>query len=344
VAKPKSQKRIAWARVLIYVTGVSTACFGQQTAAERWIEAGHWKRARAAVEESIHDAPNDPLANFLLSQVRGAFGDRTAPLALAEKAVALDGHAAKYHRQVAEVLGVVAQHSGAVQQLFLARRFRKEVDTALVLDPRDVQANRDLLEFYLLAPGIAGGSRREAAAIADRIAAIDPAEGFLAKARIASARADRTTTELLLKKAAAAQPPSYRARLALANFYLASEPVNLAEAEAAGGELIQLDPGRSDGYAVLAAVYAERGSWDQLDGVLLEAARSVPDDLFPYYRVAECMILRGANLDRAERYLRVYRAQEPEGNRPALADADRSLARIGAMRRATGNRHEGVTR
>jgi tetratricopeptide (TPR) repeat protein len=329
----------------MYVTGVSTACFGQQTAAEKWIEAGHWKRARVAVEERIHDAPNDPLANFLLSQVRGAFGDRTAPLALAEKAVALDGRTAKYHRQVAEVLGVVAQHSGAVQQLFLARRFRKEIDSALALDPRDVQANRDLLEFYLLAPGIAGGSRREAGSVADRIAAIDPTEGFLAKARIASARADRTATVLLLTKAAAVQPPSYRARLALADFYLAPpEHLNLAEAETAGRELIKLDPGRSDGYALLAAVYAQRGSWDQLDAVLAEAARAVPDDLFPYYRAAECIILRGTDLDRAERYLRLYRGQEPEGNRPAVSEADRNLARIAAMRRTNGNRHEGVTR
>ena len=53
----------------------------------------------------------------------------------------------------------MAQHSNAFQQLFLARRFRKEIDTALSLDSHDTQALRDLMEFYLLAPGLAGGDR-----------------------------------------------------------------------------------------------------------------------------------------------------------------------------------------
>jgi len=329
--------------VLICEVSVSGICFGEQTAAEKWIEAGHWKRARAAVEERIHDTPNDALANFLMSQIRGAFGDRTAPLALAEKAVALDGRTAKYHRQVAEVLGVVAQHSSAFQVLFLARRFRKEIDAALALDPRDIQANRDLLEFYLLAPGIAGGSRKEAADVVQRIAALDAAEGYLAKARMASTQAGYAAVEVPLQQAAAVQPPSYRARLALADFRLAPEHIKLAEAEADGRELIKLDAGRSDGYAVLAFIYAERGSWEQLESILAEAARAVPDDLYPYYRAAERLISRGADPDRAERYLRIYRGQEPEGNRPTFADADRNLARIASMRRATGSHGEGVT-
>jgi hypothetical protein len=82
------------------------------------------------------------LACFLLSHVRAAFGDRSAPLALAERAVALDSKTAKYHRQIAEVVGMIAQQSGAVQQLFLARRFRKEIELALTHDAQDVQAQR----------------------------------------------------------------------------------------------------------------------------------------------------------------------------------------------------------
>ena len=153
--------------------------------AEKLIEAGHWKRARTIVEARLREAPDDALATFLLSQIRSAFGDRSSPLALAEKAVALDGRTAKYHRQIAEVVGVAAQHAGAIQQLFLARRFRKEIDAALSCDPQDIQALGDLLEFYLLAPGIAGGDPRKAVEVASRIAAIDAAEGFLARARIA---------------------------------------------------------------------------------------------------------------------------------------------------------------
>src|SRR5258708_32765605 len=142
---------------LLLIVCVVAVSWAEQSPAEKLIEAGHWKRARSVVE-----FPRDALSSFLLSQIRAAFGDRATPLTLAEKAVALDGRTAKYHRQIAEVLGVTAQHAGAFQQLFLARRFRKEIDIALTLDPRDTQALRDLLEVYLLAPGIAGGDQRKA--------------------------------------------------------------------------------------------------------------------------------------------------------------------------------------
>ena len=302
------------------------------TKAEAWIEAGHWKRARTEVEERIRSAPNDALANFLLSQVRAAFGDRSTPLPLAEKAVALDGNTARYHRQVAEVIGVVAQHSNAFQQVLLARRFRKEIDRALELDPKDVQANRDLLEFYLLAPGIAGGSRQKAGAVAERIAAIDVPEGFLAKARLASFDKQPTLEESLLRKAAGAQPASYRAQIALAEFYLTRERASVA-AEAAAREALRLVPGRADAYAVLAEGYAERGAWADLEAVVAEAEREVPDDLYPEFRAAERLAAGRGHLDVAERYLRAYLAQEPEGNRPTIAEASRELDRVVERRR-----------
>src|SRR5258708_31411031 len=65
----------------------ASACYAGQSAAEALIESGHWKRARALVEVRIREAPDDPLANYLLSQIRNAFGDRTSPLPLAEKAL-----------------------------------------------------------------------------------------------------------------------------------------------------------------------------------------------------------------------------------------------------------------
>src|SRR5450631_3573666 len=108
---------------ILVLAGIAAA----QTEAERLIEAGHWKRARAIVEGRMRDNPRDALSHFLLSQIRNAFGDTESPAPLAEQAVALDGGVAKYHRQLAEVLGVKAQHSGILQQLVLARRFKREI-------------------------------------------------------------------------------------------------------------------------------------------------------------------------------------------------------------------------
>ena len=304
----------------ILLTWLTQVAFGQQTDPEKLIEAGHWKRARVVVEARLREAPDDPLANFLLSQIRNAFGERTTPLALAERAVALEGRVAKYHRQLAEVLGVQAQHTSAIQQLFLARRFRKEIDLAIALDPRDVQALRDLLEYYLLAPGIAGGDPRKAVTVAERIGELDAPEGFLAKARIAAFDKQTAETESLLRKAAQAQPPSYRAHIALAQFYRAREHSDPGAAETVAKEALKLDRSRVESYAILAEVYAGRAEWSALEAILTEASRQVPDDLVPYYQAANSLLSTGRDPARAERYLRAYLGPEPEGNEPPPAE------------------------
>jgi Tfp pilus assembly protein PilF len=307
-------------RLLLILCAVAVSR-AEPSPAERLIDAGHWKRARTLVETRLREAPADALSQFLLSQIRGAFGDRSTPLALAEKAVALDGRTAKYHRQLAEVLVVTAQHAGAFRQLLLARRFRGEIDAALSSDPRDLQALRDLLEFYLLAPGLIGGDPGRAVGVAARIGGIDAVEGLLGQARIAEFHKEAGAEEALLRQAAETRPVRYRAEIALARFYLEAGHVNLLAAEAHAGAAMKLDPGRVDAYAVLAVVYADRDEWGCLDSTLKIALQEIPDDPSPHYRAAERLVAAGRDPVRAERYLRLYLAQEPEGNQPSLSEA-----------------------
>jgi tetratricopeptide (TPR) repeat protein len=307
-------------RLLLILCAVAVSR-AEQSPAERLIAAGHWKQARSIVETRLREAPGDALSNFLLSQIRGAFGDRSTALALAEKAVALDGHTAKYHRQVAEVLGVTAQHAGAFQQLLLARRFRGEIDAALFCDRRDLQALRDLLEFYLLAPGLIGGDPRKAVEVAGRMGEIDVVEGLLGRARIAEFHKQAAAREVLLRQAADIRPAKYKVQIALAQFYLDAAHSSLSAAETYASAAMDLDAGRVDAYAVLAAIYADRGEWSQLDSTLGGARREVPDDPAPHYRAAERLVAGGRDPIRAERYLRLYLSQEPEGNQPSASEA-----------------------
>jgi hypothetical protein len=296
-----------------------------QPSPEALIEAGHWKAARTLVEARIRADPQDAAACFLQSQVRAAFGDRESPLALAEKAVALDGGVARYHRQLAEALGVAAQHSGIFQQLVLARRFSKEIDAALALDPRDLQALRDLMEFYLLAPGIAGGDKSKARETAARIAAIDPSQGYAAQARLAEAGGDRGHVESFLQRAVEANPGDYKLHIALAESYLSAEHRDLAKAGEQASQAVRIDPGRAAAYAILAQCDAAAERWGDLDSTLATAHKESPDDLLPDYRASEVLLETKRAPDRAASYLRSYLSQEPEGNEPTRSEAQSKL-------------------
>jgi hypothetical protein len=310
--------------LILALSGVLAAGAGAQSIPEKLIEAGHWKRARVIVEARWNDNRDDALSNFLMSQIRNAFGDRESPPALAERAVAIDGGVAKYHRQLAEALGVEARHSGIFHQIALARRFKKEIDIAIVLDPRDLQALRDLLEFYLLAPGIAGGDKGKARIMAEQIGRINAASGYSAQARLAIFNGEKdTVVEALLRRAVDAEPGNYRARTALASFY--ADHANAEGAEREALQAVQIDAGRAEGYAILAEIDAAAGRWGDLDSALTAAEKEVPDDLAPFYRAGEALLRVNRSMDRAVRYFQKYAGGQPEGNAPTVADAQGKL-------------------
>jgi hypothetical protein len=118
----------------------------------------------------------------------------------------------------------------------------------------------------------------------------------------------------------------------LAQFDLAMEHRNPEAAEAAAREALQIDATRVEAYSALADVYASHAQWADLDGFLAKADAAVPDDWTPHYRAAEATLRTGSNLAAAQRNLRKYLAQEPEGDQPSTARAREKLARTESSR------------
>lgn len=306
---------------------------------EALIEAGHWKRARVLVERQAQSNHNDAQAAYLLSQVKLAYGQKDEALKLAEQAVALDGRNSMYHLQLARVCGETAQSAGMFKGMSLARRFRNEAETAVSLDPKNVQAKVALKEFYWRAPGIMGGDKNKARALVEEILRLDAARGYLARAQMAEQEKDTAKAEAFYRKAVEANPRFYPAVISLANFYASDPSKKYDLAEKYAREALQVEPDRAGPYSLLAIVLASQEHWPDLDRVLAQSESNVPDNLNPHYQAGRVLLVGGKDLGRAERYFRKYLTQENEPGTPTLAHAH---WRLGLVLEKQGRKPEAI--
>jgi tetratricopeptide (TPR) repeat protein len=296
--------------------------------AEALINAGHWKRARAIVEPRLAANPRDALAACLLSKIKLAFGDLHGALISAQQAVALEDGNSNYHFQLAEVYGEMAAKASMFVAGGLAKKFKGELDVSLAHDPKNLEALDALMQYSFQAPGIMGGDKGKAHAIAEQLVQLSPARGYLAQAELAREAKDFAKVEECFLKAVQADPKNYEAQTALAGFYTQPSYRKTESAEKHAREAVQLDPSRAKGYSILAKVLAFEQRWSELETLLSTSERNVPDDLSPYFEAANAMLESGVNLKRGETYLRKYVAQEPEGEEPDAAHAHRLLGLI----------------
>jgi tetratricopeptide (TPR) repeat protein len=323
-------------RVSSFFFLLSTSCFLISVlaaapgpgSAEALIEAGHWKRARALLEPYVAANPSDAQAAYLLSRVKVAFGDLDGALKPAQQAVALEDGNSNYHIQLAEVYGEMADRASMFAAAGLARKFKAEVEASLARDPKNLEALEDLMEYSFQAPGLMGGDKGKARAIAEKLVQLSPVRGYLAQADLAREAKDSAKVEEWFLKAVQADPKNYEAQTALAGFYTQPSHRKTEGAEKHAREAVQLDPARAKGYSILAMVIALEQRWGELEAVLSTSERNVPDDLTPYFQAANALLESGVELKRGEAYLHKYLAQEPEGEEPDAAHAHRLLGLI----------------
>ena len=303
---------------------------------------GHWKRLKAMAEPRVAANPNDADAQWLLSRVRLAYRDADGALAPAEKAVALDTKNAEYRWQLAQVVGELASSASVFKQVGLAKRFKREAEAVLTIDPKHTGAMTGLMEFYYRAPGIVGGDKKKALQIPDEIMSINKVDGYLAKVRFmgrSDPPASSDQIEQVYVQAVQADPSRYEPHMNLASIYAsgASPRWQLAEKEALIARKIDAD--RTAAYSVLAAVYVSGDRWNELDTLLADAEKNIADNLTPYLRASISLVSMGKDLPRAERYARKYLSQEPEPSATSTAVAH---WRLGTVLEKQGRKPEAI--
>lgn len=104
----------------------------------------------------------------------------------------------------------------------LASKARQAFEHAVELDPKNSEALSDLFDYYLEAPGFLGGGYDKASLVAEKISAVDPPEGYFARAKLAQKRQQLPAAEQHLRQAVAAAPHQVGHVIALAKL-LANE-------------------------------------------------------------------------------------------------------------------------
>lgn len=305
--------------VFIGVAALAVAADSPSTP-ETLIEKGHFKQARTMLEKRLAANSNDADAMFQMALVKLEFREVEPAIQLAEKAVSLKSSDARAHSALADCYGQKAEGDvGMFEGLKLLRAFKKENEAALAIDPKNYNALHSWMEFYLGAPGIAGGSKSKASEMAEKILAIDAAKGNIAKGEIALHEKQFDQVVGFAEKAVAADPKSYDALTFLASLYTAEKWRDIPKAEMYAQKAIDLDPARSLGYGILAQAKVWGEKWAELDHVLAQAEKVAPDDFIYYYRAGRVLLVSGKDNARAEQYFRKYLSQEPEGGSPTLA-------------------------
>lgn len=221
-----------------------------------------------------------------------------------ERAVRAEPSVGLYHLWLGNAVGQQAQDASVVRQPFLARRIKAEFERAVELDPDLLDARDGLIQFYLQAPAVMGGSEAKAREQQREIARRSPTRGHMAMANIAWHARDTVATERALRAAAEALPDSAGPALSLAI--------------------------RQHGWGRTSQAFAT------IEGFLARHPQH-PGARYQYGRLAA---VSGRNLPEGERHLRALIADtgwEPGNYAPSRAATH---ARLGDILRRQGKRDE----
>ncbi len=147
-------------------------------------ENGNLEAAAFNFKEARNAFPDDPEPVFWLGRVELSQGNPGTAAEYFEDAVKLKDDHPECHYWLGTAIAANIYNVGRLRQLGHARRMRKAWQRAVELDPYHLDARFSLLEYYLQAPGIAGGGRDKAMNEVEEIKKCDKAAGRRAMIRV----------------------------------------------------------------------------------------------------------------------------------------------------------------
>jgi len=219
-------------------------------------------------------------------------GDYKKATEALEKAVALAPDNSGCHLWLGRAYGRRAETSSLITAPGWANKARQSFEKAVQLNPANLEAQSDLLEYYLEAPGFLGGGFDKASATAAQIARISPAEGHWAQAKLAEKRKEFSSAEAHLRRAVEIAPQQI-------------------------GKLIEL-----------ARLFTKQGRYQEADLSLAKAEQIAPNNPRLLFAKADLYIKGKRNLDVARELLKRYLSSSLTPEDPPRAVAEKLLKQV----------------
>jgi tetratricopeptide (TPR) repeat protein len=274
-------QRLAITTVLAIASVTPCSAAAQSAPSQRvatLFKQGDYAGAKAAL---ANGAATDAESLFYLGRIAVVEDRPGDAVTLLERAIKADGRNSEYHEWLGIALGLQARESGRFRQAMLGGRAKGEFERAVSLDPRNIGAREGLVQFYSIAPGIAGGSMRRAREQAAEIARVSPMRGHLAAGLIHEREKDLEAAERDYRAASSVSPDSAAPLMALG------------------------------------ALYQRMEKWDEAFGAY-ERALALPGIEFPealsaHYQFGRTGVLSGMRLDDSERQLKRWMERASSG-------------------------------
>ena len=250
------------------------------------------------VLHALPERGRDGAAWELIGKNYYGLGDYKKATESLEKAIALEPDNSEFHLWMGRAYGRRAETSSMITAPGYASKARQFFEKAAQLNPNNLEAQSDLFEYYLEAPGFLGGGQDKAAATAAAIARISPAEGHWAQAKLAEKRKEYSRAEQQLRRA------------------------------------IELAPHQVGRILDLAKLFVKQGRIQEADQSIARAEQISPDAPKVLFAKADIYVKTGRHLDVARALLKRYLSMTLTPDDPPRAQAEKLLKEASAASKA----------
>src|SRR6266487_6217104 len=174
----------------------------------RAYEASDYAKAIQELKAAAAKDPQNGDVQLLLVKSYLELQEHDPAIKSAEKAVAIDPQNSIYHEWLGRAYGEKAGHASWFSAMSLAKKTRKEFETAVQLDEKNFSARQVLIEFDCSAPGLVGGGEEKARPQIKQLAEMDAAEGHYAEGNCRRQKKDFAAADAEFAKALGSNPKS----------------------------------------------------------------------------------------------------------------------------------------